>query len=552
MKIKKITVFLFVLVLLFCNLKEITAEELINEYYKVYIENQEITEYNLIEDKDIKINQVYNGDNLNFTFGEQEEFIIDYSNNLYGKYNYTFSLFNFEEIIDSRNIIINYIGDNNEFINTNNIYYKDKTYYILGDLNKELTVLDILSLFNQNLDYYNAKLTIINDEEIELTNEEIVENGNKLKLTATYLEHGNKNDIIDYFNINIVNDFNNDNIINNLDIKSLIIDNILNNNDIFNITDIPKVDNNTITNSTDKINKTISYNNELYKEEILEIKYYLNGFKYDDISSIIGKINYNKDYFELINININNKIYGNYNNIGNFSYLINNYKENGLFITFQFKALKIGNSNISLENIEFITSKGDYLIIEDPLFNIEIPILEYGKGGDVDNTIKEEITPPQKEIIPLDNKEVINNNVVIYEELLPSKTIEQISLSNDNYIKTLKIKGYKIKFDKNIEEYSIKIENNIDKLNFDIELNDNDSYYTIIGNKNLKEGKNKILITVTALDGSTRTYTINVEKEKNISKKENNNSKNIIITLIILIIIGLIYIIFKSDEEDNI
>ena len=69
-------------------------------------------------------------------------------------------------------------------------------------------------------------------------------------------------------------------------------------------------------------------------------------------------------------------------------------------------------------------------------------------------------------------------------------------------------------------------------------------------------GNNLVSIIVTAEDGSSRTYTINVEKKgsntkKSVNDKISNSSRIVIIILIVLIIIGLIYVIFKDDEEDK-
>ena len=41
-------------------------------------------------------------------------------------------------------------------------------------------------------------------------------------------------------------------------------------------------------------------------------------------------------------------------------------------------------------------------------------------------------------------------------------------------------------------------------------------FYKISGNENFEVGANKVVVNVTALDGSTREYVINVEKKGNI------------------------------------
>ena len=85
-------------------------------------------------------------------------------------------------------------------------------------------------------------------------------------------------------------------------------------------------------------------------------------------------------------------------------------------------------------------------------------------------------------------------------------------------------------------------------------LDDESASYEVLGNENFKTGKNVVTIRVTAEDGSVRDYVINVTKKKATvvtPEKESNVSKYVIAGLIVLIIGGLVYVIFKDDEEDE-
>ena len=85
-------------------------------------------------------------------------------------------------------------------------------------------------------------------------------------------------------------------------------------------------------------------------------------------------------------------------------------------------------------------------------------------------------------------------------------------------------------------------------------LNSSSASYEISGNQNFKVGANTVTIKVTAEDGTERTYTLKVTRQKaktEEEQEEKKSSKTIIIILIILVIIGLIYVIFKDDEEDE-
>ena len=488
MKIKLNKVIILICFIFLCQFFNVVDVSALVDEYSVYINGVEVNEFDLIDSNSINVNQSYIGSNLDYNFSLDDSFVIDYTNKLYGNYNYTFSLLDGINVIDSRNIVINYIGENNDIINTNNIYYKDKNYYILDN---ELTVLDLLNLYNNSLDEYNAELVVLDNDDIELSCDDIVESGYKLKLIATYDDYGVENIITDYFYINLVSDMNYDGIIDNNDLKIVMVDDLLSNSDsIFSIDDIYDIDNIEFIESSDELNKVISYREDIFFNDELEIKYYLDGFDNDSISSIVGKLNFDDNMFELISIDLDS-LYGNYTDDGNFIYLLDNYNRDGLFITFKFKVLKTGVSNISLDSLDVMTECGDRLLVNDKLFDKTINVLEYGKGGDIEEITKEEV---KIEHNPVKVTKINNITPIVYEELSPSKVIEYISLSDDNYIKKLIIKDYKIKFDKDILEYNIKLKSNINKLDIDIILSDNDSDYEIIGNENFKVGIIKHLV----------------------------------------------------------
>lgn len=153
------------------------------------------------------------------------------------------------------------------------------------------------------------------------------------------------------------------------------------------------------------------------------------------------------------------------------------------------------------------------------------------------------------------------------------KAKEEIKVpkSNNNYIKTLEIKGYKIDFRKAKKNYDLIIEKDVNKLELNIELENDKATYKILGNDNLKENDYKVLIEVTAENGDKQTYTINTEikedKELNEEKeetkvKEKNTEKlnikidkkyiiigGIILGVIVLIIVIVKIIIYRKDRK---
>lgn len=97
-----------------------------------------------------------------------------------------------------------------------------------------------------------------------------------------------------------------------------------------------------------------------------------------------------------------------------------------------------------------------------------------------------------------------------------SKNVEEnvYNGSSNNYLKSLVIKGYDIspEFKKTSNTYFLSIDENIDSLSVSAKAESSIAKVNVYGNTNLKTGKNKILITVTAENGDTRTYRIYVTK----------------------------------------
>lgn len=548
-KLSLITIFLFLQIVF---PKTVLSKEL--EKYQISINDSilETSDYNLSDDldKNINITQNYIGEN-NYIFTPSKNLKLDFINRLYGKYTYNLSVSDENKLIDKKTININYLGDNNKIINTNNIYYHNKEYFILKDSDKDLTVSDVISKFNNNLETYGASIEIVeikDEEDNKLLPDEIVKNNHKLKLTATYEDYQIENTIKDYYNLIIVEDLNEDGKINNKDIQFLIIDRILkeetNNN--FNVIDATNILLETLpTDPLDNLITTFKYNKNIYLDEEITLSYYIEGFDKDILKGIEGNLYYDKTILQLTGIEINN-ILGGYNDSGHFIYLLDDYNKDGLLITFKFKPIKTGATNIKIENIIASTTTSNKALLDNDLFEGTINVLEYGKGGDVAND-------NQKEEVILPKETQIEDNTKANQT---HSYIRPVVLSTDNSIKNLTIKNYGIEFDKNVLEYKLKVKNNVNSLELDIILNDSRSSYVILGNEKFKTGENVVEIIVTAENGDKKTYTIKVNKEaKEIIKEQKEEksitSKSIVIILIVLVIIGLIYIIFKDDEEEK-
>lgn len=116
-----------------------------------------------------------------------------------------------------------------------------------------------------------------------------------------------------------------------------------------------------------------------------------------------------------------------------------------------------------------------------------------------------------------DNKEVNNNNV-------------NYNKSNNSNLKNIILTNNNFNFIKDITEYDINVLYDIDNLDIEAIPEDDKAKVEITGNKNLKVGLNKISILVTAEDGTTKEYIINVtRKEDGYKLSNNNNIRNIVI-----------------------
>ena len=280
--------------------------------------------------------------------------------------------------------------------------------------------------------------------------------------------------------------------------------------------------------------------------DTFELKLVLSGFEEDFINGIQGIVNYDESLLELQDISAQNVVSGYKNEEGKFVYLLEDYNNSDdVLLTFTFVALAEGETIISINDV-VAARNGAYVSFEEDNNSIEtvVSIAPLGMGGDDEELVEETTTTDAPVVVNTVN--VVNAPKVTY-----------VVLSSNNYINSLKIKGYDIDFDKYTYEYDVTVGSDVKSLNLDIVLDSAYATYVVNGNENFKTGKNVVEIVVTAEDGESRTYTINVTKKakeqvKEESKEKSNVSRIVIIVLIILVIIGLIYVIFKDDEEDSI
>ena len=112
--------------------------------------------------------------------------------------------------------------------------------------------------------------------------------------------------------------------------------------------------------------------------------------------------------------------------------------------------------------------------------------------------------------------------------------------SSDATLKELTIKEGTItpEFKADVKEYQVSVTNEITQINVTATPTDSKATVKVEGNKDLKEGENPVTVTVTAEDGTTAKYTINVTRERAklslqtlVIKYQNQNGEQIEIPL---------------------
>lgn len=140
-----------------------------------------------------------------------------------------------------------------------------------------------------------------------------------------------------------------------------------------------------------------------------------------------------------------------------------------------------------------------------------------------------------------------SNTTKFYKVIVTRKDKEE---SSNTDIKSIKIRGYHLNFDKNSKTFYLNIKKEDTELDITVNTKDKKANYDIEGNENLEDGS-AVKIVVTAQNGDTDTYRIIIQKEST------NIIPYIIGALILIIIIVIIVVVMKNkkkkdnDKDDN-
>lgn len=168
----------------------------------------------------------------------------------------------------------------------------------------------------------------------------------------------------------------------------------------------------------------------------------------------------------------------------------------------------------------------------------------------IDNSISEELPPQENnnenylnnsnsEIDNGNNSEVIDNNEEENYNNKPTVNYNSYTTTNENNQKPksknanlkllqIDIEGLSPEFNKDVTEYYLVVGLEIEDIKVIARAEDINSDVVVSGNTDLEEGKNKIIITVTAEAGNTKIYVLNVTKTDN-EQLINANLKSLMI-----------------------
>lgn len=283
--------------------------------------------------------------------------------------------------------------------------------------------------------------------------------------------------------------------------------------------------------------------------------------KLDNINILENRIIYtwfsdtgkNKSLTELLELEFKAKDSG----IATFSIIGEFYNQNGEEIDIQYNNLDVNigeeekietqsdtiesqnisddNSNLEIMrlNQEGITPNFDpniqeyYLVIDESIDDIDVTAIPENKESQVKITGNKKLKIG-KNIINIEVTSKDKTNVKNYKINI-TKT-NNISKTNTN-LETLAIENYELipEFNNNTTNYNLEVAKDTNNLNILAIPSEMDAKVEVAGNEDLKEGNNKIIITVTAIDKITvKKYNINVYKRnesEEIEYKENEQKR---------------------------
>ena len=134
--------------------------------------------------------------------------------------------------------------------------------------------------------------------------------------------------------------------------------------------------------------------------------------------------------------------------------------------------------------------------------------------------------------------------------------VEKSDKEANNKLKDIIISGggkLSPKFDPNVYEYKTEVDGNVDKIDITGIAKNDKAKVEVIGNKNLKEGNNAVLVKVTDENGFVQYYKIDVYKKANtfsiFGLKIPKWLGYLLLGLLLLLILFLLFLLFKKRRK---
>ena len=294
------------------------------------------------------------------------------------------------------------------------------------------------------------------------------------------------------------------------------------------------------------------------------------------VNGVSGLFKYDETMLELVSVETTNEWLGN-NNDGKFLYL----GEESLTgpVTEDTETPEVEDTVTDTESSEVVVP-----VAEE---ENEVATQEYVVVTATFKALKSGTTT-----VTLENPEYFDQNkYLVVEEMLLSTDVV-INASDNNNLSLLTVAGQKIVLEDGVLEYEITVGNDVTTADVEALVENVAANITsIVGPEELVEGENTVTITVTSETGDVKVYTITVireeapeeetttqvnydnnyndyedeedkdtevvtpdtdeDEEDKDTEEESDLSRIVIIILILLVIAGLIYLIFKDEDDEE-
>ena len=252
--------------------------------------------------------------------------------------------------------------------------------------------------------------------------------------------------------------------------------------------------------------------------------------------------------------------------------------------TFRFRAKQTGSARISLSNLKLTDSSNrldasagsqTISIVDPPSGNNNLSSLSTNLGGfsfnggtSYEMTVEHDVTSINVSATPEDGKASVSGtgtrdlyygrnviNITVTAENGSQKTYtvnvnRKDNRSTNNYLANLRVNGGELSpgFDRNITEYSVSVPFEISSLNVNASVEDGTASVSVYNTNLISEETVDVSVTVTAENGSTRTYILHTLRGKDPNKILSTN--NYLATLTISD--GLLSPGFSKEQEQYI